>query len=730
MPYNETEFKESNVNYINKDFSDIKKSLIDYAKSYFPDTYRDFNESSPGMMLIEMSAYVGDVLSFYIDQQYKEMMLPLAEERRNVINMAKMLGYKVKPTVPAFVDLTFYQNVNSQADDTAKIDYSSATNFDKGIQVRASSNSNIIFETLEYLDFQITGSNDTDIVQTTNSDTQLAETYRIGRTVKAISGETKTHSFTVGAPEKFLRLTLPEKNVIDIISCVDTNNNKWYKVDYLAQDKVPQETHYTDDASRDNAYASTVEGVTEISDIAVPYSLEYIRTHKRFMVEINEDNTTSLIFGNGILKGNTIGDSYLQLEQTGITIPGQTTELTDSLNNLLGDEQSTLGEAPNNIELTVTYRTGGGLASNVSTGDLNTIVTGGTGVLSVQNLIPARGGKSQESIEEIRQNATANFSTQDRAVTKEDYEARILNMPTKYGGIAKVYVSRSQPTTDTPSLNMESLVQGIQMQADMLNYSVNDPSGLMYSLWTNASSPNYDGAPSQVAGDFLNEIGMFANNLQNEIASLIATPPPNLNYFGTIDIYILGYDKNKNLVGNPHQSDLESNDGVTLLMEQNIKNYLNEYKILTDVVNIQDGYIINFGVEFEVVAHKYANKQEVKLRCIDVIKQYFIIDNMNFNQAINTSQLMYELMGVEGVRSVNDVVITQNLQNDSKLWNFLYDSEVGGMISEGGTAGYGYKYDFEVANNGLGLIVPSSPLGTPSVFELKDPNNNIQGVVL
>ena len=100
------EFKESNINYLNKDFDSFKANLIEYAKTYFPNSYKDFNETSPGMMLIEMSAYVGDVLSFYIDSQYKEMMLPLAQERRNITNIAKMLGYKVKPTVPAYVDLT------------------------------------------------------------------------------------------------------------------------------------------------------------------------------------------------------------------------------------------------------------------------------------------------------------------------------------------------------------------------------------------------------------------------------------------------------------------------------------------------------------------------------------------------------------------------------------------------------------------------------------------------
>ena len=95
MPYNDKEYKVSNVNYLNKDFSSLKSSLIEYAKTYFPNTYRDFNETSPGMMLIELSAYVGDVLSYYIDQQYKEMLLPLAEEKKSVINLSKGFGYKL-----------------------------------------------------------------------------------------------------------------------------------------------------------------------------------------------------------------------------------------------------------------------------------------------------------------------------------------------------------------------------------------------------------------------------------------------------------------------------------------------------------------------------------------------------------------------------------------------------------------------------------------------------------
>ncbi len=370
MPtYGKENFKESNVNYLNKDFSALKQSLMNYAKSYFPNTYRDFNETSPGMMLLEMNAYVGDVLSFYIDQQYREMLLPLAEERRNIITMAKMFGYKVKPIVPSYVDLTFTSEVNASSGDASKVDYSNAGIFDAGIEITSSTNSDIIFTTLEPIDFRISASNDT---ETIGSETAagLASTYTLSRTVRAVSATEKTITFQVGIPEKFKTLTIPDTNVIDIISCVDSNGNNWYEVDFLAQDKVPISTHYTDDINRDSAY---VDDSNLPSATAVPYSLTYITTTKRFTRETNQDNTTSLVFGNGVLKnGQEVDDGFIDTEQIGITIPGQTNDLNNSINPMLGDEYSTLGETPNQTTLTITYRVGGGINSNVPSGDLTT----------------------------------------------------------------------------------------------------------------------------------------------------------------------------------------------------------------------------------------------------------------------------------------------------------------------------------------------------------------------
>ena len=332
MPYTDTDFKETNINYINKDFASIKNSLIEYAKSYFPSSYRDFNETSPGMMLLEMSAYVGDVLSFYMDQQYREMLLPLAEERRNIITIANMLGYKVKPVVPAVVNLTITQTISALGEGSFP-DYDEAVTIEKGMQVQSSVNSDVKFETLDVIDFTISGSTDPLPTQASFDDEGIAQTYDLVRYVAAVSGETKTKSFSVGAPVKFLRLELPETNVIDIISVRDSSGNIWRQVDYLAQDKVPIEQHYAADSNRTTAYTKigAVPG-DETVELPVPYTLEFVRTSKRFVTDVGHDGITSIVFGNGILRsGQTLESDFLQSAQVGITVPGATSNLATSI---------------------------------------------------------------------------------------------------------------------------------------------------------------------------------------------------------------------------------------------------------------------------------------------------------------------------------------------------------------------------------------------------------------
>ena len=739
MPtYGNENFKESNVNYLNKDFAALKQSLMNYAKSYFPDNYRDFNETSPGMMLLEMNAYVGDVLSFYIDQQYREMLLPLAEERRNIITMAKMFGYKVKPIVPAYVDLTFTSNVDVDSGNTSKVDYDNAGVFDPGIEIVSSTNSNTIFATLEPIDFKIEQEDDTNTIGTT-ADTGLASTYTLSRTVRAVSATEKTITFQVGIPEKFKTFTITDTNVIDIISCVDSNGNNWYEVDFLAQDKVPISTHYTDDVNRESAYVD-FQGNTSVE--AVPYSLTYITSPKRFTRETNQDNTTSLVFGNGVLKdGQLVDEGFIDMEQVGIVIPGQTSDLNDSIDPLLGNEYSTLGETPNNTTLTITYRVGGGINSNVPSGDITTTPTTpaqsgniSATLTSVTNNQPARGGKDEEDTIEIKEKAKAFFTTQNRCVTKEDYEARVLNIPSKFGNIAKAYVTREAPTIEGDT-NLTQVSNYIQSVSD----SVTGPGGAIAYLNTNLEAFS----KAQIVGATLTLLDNIptetpdVNNLARELE------------LGTVNIYLLGYNNRKQLVGNPHTRTTLTNDKLPDTLLSNIKKYLENFKLMTDVVTLNDGYIVNFGVIFDVIAEKYANKQQVKLACIQKIKDYFRIEKMQFNQPIYKSQLEFELMGVEGVRSIGHVTITQDkdyFYNDgesltSPTYTYSHTNDTGVdldgdgvndpgyIVADGGTGGYGYKYNFQIALSDDGTIIVPPNTGTPSVFELKNPNTNIQGRV-
>ena len=774
MPtYGKKDFKESNVNYLNKDFNALKQSLVNYAQAYFPNTYKDFNETSPGMMLIEMSAYVGDVLSFYIDQQYKELLLPLAEERRNIINMAKMLGYKVKPIVPSFVELSFTSEVNALTSNRAQVDYSNASVFQEGIKVQSSANSNLYFETLDVVDFRVTSSLNNGEASDTSSPTidtttdGLITDYTLTRKVRAVSGETKTKTFTITSPQKFRRITLPETNVIDIISCKDSNNNEWYEVDFLAQDQVPVKKHYAQDELRDNAYTN-IDGTDYVADVPVPYSLQYIKTTKRFTRETNTDNSTSLVFGNGILKnGNVIDDNFLDLEQVGIIIPGQQGDLNDSIDPLLGDEYSTLGETPTQTTLTITYRIGGGIEANASVGDLTSIigtptklVDGGASIAGVTNETAARGGADEEDTDEIREKAKAFFTTQNRCVTKEDYEARTMNMSSRFGNIAKVIVSRNEIPSATdvqqayqnalsPDINTivdlsEDFLLNLNVSADLISPEIESTLGSIISHTGNLTDEQiaflYD--LQQDLQTLRNNLPTLQSNvieLQSRVSGLQVGTLEELDaQFGTISVNILAYDKNKNLVGNAQAGGTllpDATDGTPIILNTNLSNYLNNFKLLTDDVAIQDGYIINFGVVFDVVAHRYANKAEVKLRCIQKIIDYFKIEKMQFNQPIIISQLEYELMDIDGVRSVNYVCVTQTEDyvgggegfeaDGERLFTYSYnDNEI---TTNGGTAGYGYAYDFPAALTN-GIILPASPQ-TPAVFELKNPRQNVKGVV-
>ena len=732
MPYgtgnknNLANIKENRVRYNAREFDELKANLIQYAKSYFPNSYRDFNEASPGMMLIEMSAYVGDVLNFYIDKQYQEMLLPLATERKNIINLAKMLGFKYSNCTPAYTELTFTQEFDAITTDIRNIrpDWSQATTIPKGTKV--TQGSNIIFETLDVVDFSVSSSIDSgSVVQSQVDSNGIASKFSVTRKVKAVGAETRTSTKVFSTAEKFNTMTINDDKLIEILSCTDTNGNDWYEVDYLVQDRVPIETHYTSDDDRLTAY--TPLSGSSVFEVPVPYKLQYVKTTKRFTVHKDENYNTILTFGNGIIRnGQTLETTFLQTQQVGINIPGVTDDLTDAIDPTLGDAYDTLGEIPTNTTLTVTYRTAGNVLHNVNERSLTThnYTGANAAAVSVTNLEPARGASETVSTREIKEQAMAHFKAQNRCVTREDYEARILNMDSRFGGVAKVYADR-----DTTAQSLYNKVPNLELLLNGVKNFVNDVANGDFNMENN----------NVTSTDLLPYFDLRDDGIIDpaDIDAVSDIPTQLSHAGGTVNIHLLCKDRNNML-----------SDNIPSMLFANITSYLNEFRILTDDVTLKPGKVINFGVVFDVVANKFTQKHIVKARCIEKIREYFSQDNMQFRTPIYVNQIEYELMSIEGVRAVNHVTITQNkdwravdtpdvfnLGDSPGLFTKYYDLETGGWSTLDTNLGYGYEYDFSkfYDNNavgsslvGDGIILPSID---PSVFELKNFRQNIKGIV-
>jgi len=506
MAYTEKQkLKPTNVKYTNKDFSSIKNDLIEYTKSYFPDTYKDFNETSPGMMLIELSSYVGDVLSYYIDYNYKENLLATATEKRNVRRLSEFLGYKTPNKTPSVVKLKVETTINADGTTGQPLYGEAPSSVDSGLQIASNVNSEILFETTDEIDFTASGSGDPVVSAPILDSNGEASSYTLTRFVRAVSGQTKTKTFNITSPTKFLELDLGDSNVIEVISCIDGANQNWYEVDYLGQDKILKQTYYTDDPTRTSAYDQGEADEGLLSSIPIPYVAEYIKSTKKFTTKFDEDTQTyKACFGNGLFRFSNSGSNVDPVEQAGVTING--TNLADvpgALGVVTGNNPN-LGETPSNTTLTFTYRVGGGADSNIQVGELTKVNNPPAGVsITVSNDEPSSGGTDGQTVEEMRNNAGSFFASQLRCVTKEDYVSRILSLPAKFGSIAKCYVERldggallastlsynqNKQLVQTPQLvlqNIGTYINQFRMINDQITYgfTIPDENGTLFSSY-------------------------------------------------------------------------------------------------------------------------------------------------------------------------------------------------------------------------------------------------------
>ena len=612
-----------NISYINKDFTELRASLVDYARTYFPTTYNDFSPASPGMMFMEMAAYVGDVLAFYLDNQLQETYLQYARQTNNLYELAYMFGYKPNVTQVATTFVNFYQQVPAiQSGSIYVPDFNYALYIEPNSTVTQNTTNKVPFLIQDPIDFSVSSSGDPTEVTVYEISGVIPTKFLLKKTRKAISSTIETAEFQFGAPVQYSTVEINAEKIVGILDIIDSGSgDTWYEVDYLGQEMVYNSIKNT---NTNDPNLSQYSGDT-------PYILKLDKIQRRFVTRFLDSGSLQIQFGAGTAN-DTDEEIIPNPNNVGIGLPFEQDKLTTAYSpeNFLFTK--TYGIAPSNTTLVVRYLTGGGAVSNVPANSL-TVFTGtatflnsnlfpGTAntifnTLGVTNPIAADGGGDGDSIEEIRQNSSANFASQLRNVTQDDYLVRALSMPANYGVISKAYI---EPTK----------------------------------------------AQSISAG---------------ESQSIL-------------DLYVLSYNVNNQLTT------------ASTALKQNLTTYLSQYRMVNDSVNIKDAFIINIGVNFSIIILPNYNSNEVLSKCIVALKDYFAIDKWAINQPIILRNIYILLDAIEGVQTVQDITIN-NLVGENL-----------------GYSKYAYSIPGATAAN---VIYPSLD---PSIFEVKYPNQDIQGRVV
>lgn len=612
----------TSIKYINRDFEGLKSDLLDYVKLVYPDQYQDFSEASIGMMLLELNAYVGDVLSYHLDKRYNEMFLETSQQRESLFRLARNLGFKPggKRGSTTLVDVEITVPVSG---DTFDSDY--ALSYEAGMRLQAD-DAGQIFEIPEPVNFNsprsFNGTLNREVIPVKDASNSVVE-YILRKRVVAVAGETKTATLEVTTENArpYMEWTLPSQDVLSLTTVINSDistpptsetdwvsdrDRIWYEVDYLGQNEV---------------FVDTTTGQT-----ATTRTGYWMEVNKRFDKSYDEFGNVTLTFGAGLqdfdLYGQWLASGASQL---------QTAEL---LNN------TSMGVIPTpGTYLHARYRTGGGVESNLAANKITrvvqsvvSLVPGGGAVdsaqlaavqssLSVNNPIPAIGGSDERSNDEIRFMAASNFAAQDRVVTIQDYINRSLQMPPEYGTIFRVHA---------------------------------------------------------------------ANDQTNFVTRL----------------YVLTKDENGRLKNT-------DND----LIKQNLATYLENYRLLNDIVEIHDGRIINIGVDFTVLIERGLNKREVIYRCIQEVNEYLKVDNWQMAQTIYISRIVDLLQDIQGVVNVSDIKLT-NKYGDGYSNDVLPAALLDGQIS---------------TRTGESRIIPvnnSVRCSATSMFEVKYPDTDIIGRAL
>ena len=425
------------IDYLARDFQTIKNALVEHAKKYYPDTYKDFSEVGFGSLMLDTVSYIGDNLSFYVDYSANESFLDTASEFDNILKLSKPFGFKYSENPSSNGILSIFISVPANANGDAP-DYSYIPVLKKNSSF--STESGISFILTE--DVRFDREDNEVVVDRVNEDTGLPESYAIKAYGKIQSGYFVQQFYNVGDYERFLKIEIDVSYLTEILSVTDSDNNEYYEVDYLSQDIV-----YKPVLNRDNT------GNNEAKSILKPFTVP-----RRFVV-IRERNKTYIQFGTGDSTSETYNMDLVDPATVTLEVYGKNyiSDKEFDPNNLIKSDK--MGVVPTNTTLRVLVRANN--SDNVNTGTSTISIPnnilfdfGDTRTLDTQkirevqssiecnNEEPIVGDTPRMTSEELKMRVYNTFGAQNRAVTEKDYEALIYNMPPEYGSVKRARIMR------------------------------------------------------------------------------------------------------------------------------------------------------------------------------------------------------------------------------------------------------------------------------------------------
>jgi hypothetical protein len=590
------------VRYASREFNDIKSQLVEYAKTYYPETYKDFNEASFGSLMLDTVAYIGDVLSFYVDYQANESFIDSSIETGNLLKLAKQFGYKNPQAFSATGKAAFYVEVPAQTDGSQNTDL--IPTLKEGTSLSSTTGTSLIL--ISDVDFRKT---DVEVVVAKTSTDGLPTSYAYKAYGDVITGVIETENLTVGSYQKFLKIELEANNITEIISVVDSEGNEYFEVPYLSHNVTLQPV-------RNPNYQGGED---------VPYILREKLAARRFTVDVDENGKTSLQFGYG--SENSIkSNEYPEPSTAAVQRYARNYYSDDSFDPSVLLKNDKFGVVPPSGDLVVTFRKNDGETINLPVNSVDSIddavISFPTNAfpasvnrqfiinsLDVENEEPVLGQVDNLSQEEIRVRAINAYSAQNRAVTKQDYISLIYRMPSKFGAVKRANIVQDKDS--------------------------------------------------------------FKRNL---------------------NMYVLAEDTDGNLTT------------ATSTVKENVKTWISQYKMINDTVDILDGQVVNFYIEYKVLGSLEYNQSEVLERCNTAVKNLFA-SKLLFGTPFYISEIFKTLNDLDSVVDTQDVEIKQRF----------------------GTQYGTYFFDIEGATtpDNRAIIIPENV-----IMELKFPDQDIIGVVV